>query len=230
MNALAAVVSRRHLLQVSLSATGALILAPAATQRAWAADAPARLPENPLGLLIRIEPDNRVVIGATGAEIGQGVKTSLPMILAEELDADWSLVSVEQMPLSDRFQRRAAALGAGVRKAPAAAPVFRMPGRSCASSARRADGSCANRRPRTGASQAVRCGRATAMPGIPMAASLRMASSPPQPQSSRSPSSPCRSRNQPSTGSSAGRSASSTPRKSSPAGRATASTSMSRMP
>ena len=70
------------MLQVSLSATGALILAPAAKQSAWAADAPARLPENPLGLLIRIEPDNRVVIGATGAEIGQGVKTSLPMIIA----------------------------------------------------------------------------------------------------------------------------------------------------
>ena len=93
------------MLQVSLSATGALILAPAAKQSAWAADAPARLPENPLGLLIRIEPDNRVVIGATGAEIGQGVKTSLPMILAEELDADWSLVSVEQMPLSIEIGR-----------------------------------------------------------------------------------------------------------------------------
>ena len=103
MNALAAVVSRRQFLQVSLSASGALVLAPAATQGAWAAEAPARLPENPLGLLIRIEPDNRVVIGATGAEIGQGVKTSLPMILADELDADWSLVTVEQMPLSIDF-------------------------------------------------------------------------------------------------------------------------------
>ena len=103
MNALAAVVSRRHFLQVSLSASGALVLAPAATQGAWAADAPAPVPENPLGVLIRIEPDNRVVIGATGAEIGQGVKTSLPMILADELDADWSKVTVEQMPLSIDF-------------------------------------------------------------------------------------------------------------------------------
>ena len=46
-------------------------------------------PENPLGVLIRIEPDNRIVIGAPGAEIGQGVKTSLPMLVAEELDAEW---------------------------------------------------------------------------------------------------------------------------------------------
>jgi isoquinoline 1-oxidoreductase beta subunit len=95
VNALAAVVSRRVFVQATLSASGALVLAP---RLAGAQDAP-RQPENPLGVLIRIEPDNRVVIGATGAEIGQGVKTSLPMILAEELDVDWAQVSVEQLPL-----------------------------------------------------------------------------------------------------------------------------------
>ncbi len=100
MNALAAVVSRRHFLRASLSASGALVLAP---RLAGCQDTAPRQPENPLGVLIRIEPDNRVVIGATGAEIGQGVKTSLPMILAEELDADWSQVSVEQLPLSIDF-------------------------------------------------------------------------------------------------------------------------------
>jgi isoquinoline 1-oxidoreductase beta subunit len=100
VNALASALSRRAFLQVSLSASGALVLAPVCAR---AQDAPPGPPENPLGLLIRIEPDNRIVIGATGAEIGQGVKTSLPMILAEELDADWSQVSVEQMPLAIDF-------------------------------------------------------------------------------------------------------------------------------
>jgi isoquinoline 1-oxidoreductase beta subunit len=100
VNALAARVSRRLFLQCSLSASGALVLVPGL---AAAQDAPPRVPENPLGVLIRIEPDNRIVIGATGAEIGQGVKTSLPMILAEELDADWSQVTVEQMPMSIDF-------------------------------------------------------------------------------------------------------------------------------
>jgi isoquinoline 1-oxidoreductase beta subunit len=101
VSALPAFVSRRLFIQASLSATGALVLAPALVH---AADEPPPPPaENPLGVLIRIEPDNRVVIGATGAEIGQGVKTSLPMILAEELDADWSLVTVEQMPMMIDF-------------------------------------------------------------------------------------------------------------------------------
>ena len=100
MNALASVISRRLFLQASMSASGALVLAPAFGQ---AAEAPPPPAENPLGVLIRIEPDNRVVIGATGAEIGQGVKTSLPMILAEELDADWAQVSVEQMPMMIDF-------------------------------------------------------------------------------------------------------------------------------
>jgi len=102
MNALANVVSRRMFLQASLTASGALVLAPSFTRVAAAADA-AAAPENPLGLLIRIEPDNRVVIGAPSPEIGQGVRTSLPMIIAEELDADWSQVSVEQLPLSIDF-------------------------------------------------------------------------------------------------------------------------------
>jgi isoquinoline 1-oxidoreductase beta subunit len=96
MSCSAVLVSRRIFLQTSLTASGALVLSP---RLAAGQDAPPRAPENPLGVLIRIEPDNRIVIGATGAEIGQGVKTSLPMILAEELDADWSQVSVEQMPL-----------------------------------------------------------------------------------------------------------------------------------
>jgi len=101
MSAPAAEVTRRTFLQASLTASGGLLLAPAWPRFAAAADAPA--PHNPFSLMIRIEPDNRVVIGAPSPDIGQGVRTSLPMIVADELDADWSRVEVEQLPLGIDF-------------------------------------------------------------------------------------------------------------------------------
>lgn len=52
---------------------------------------------------LRIDPDNRVTVIVPHAEMGQGVLTSLPMMAADELDADWNLVSVEQAPATDLF-------------------------------------------------------------------------------------------------------------------------------
>ena len=52
-----------------------------------------------IGFFVQIEPDGHVIIGSNQPEIGQGAKTALPMLVAEELDVDWSMVSVRQMPL-----------------------------------------------------------------------------------------------------------------------------------
>jgi isoquinoline 1-oxidoreductase beta subunit len=52
-----------------------------------------------IGFFVEIRPDNEVVIGVAQPEIGQGVRTSMPMIVAEELDVDWSSVTYRQMPL-----------------------------------------------------------------------------------------------------------------------------------
>jgi isoquinoline 1-oxidoreductase subunit beta len=52
---------------------------------------------------LRITPDNIVTVIVPHSEMGQGVLTSLPMMAADELDADWNLVKVEQAPATDLF-------------------------------------------------------------------------------------------------------------------------------
>ncbi len=89
--------SRRHFLQISLSG-GALVASLSWPELAQAAGAEATPAGGiPLGVFVRINPDNTVAIGARGCEIGQGVRTSLPMLIAEELDVRWDQVRVEQL-------------------------------------------------------------------------------------------------------------------------------------
>jgi len=89
--------NRRAFLQVTALAGGGLLIgitpdpAIAATLTPQEADA--------LTAFITITPDNVVTIMAQNPEIGQGIKTMLPMLIAEELDVEWSAVQVEQAGL-----------------------------------------------------------------------------------------------------------------------------------
>ncbi len=92
---------RRRFLAISLTASGALLLGIRGALAEPTPGVPAELLGDdltPLGPFLRIERDNHVVIGARGCEIGQGVMTSLPMLIAEELDVDWAQVRVVQLP------------------------------------------------------------------------------------------------------------------------------------
>jgi isoquinoline 1-oxidoreductase beta subunit len=87
--------SRRMFLTVTAAAGGALVIGYYVTVKGRAR--PAKPGE--LNAYIAIAPDNTITIVAKNPEIGQGVKTMLPMLIAEELDADWSHVKSEQAPL-----------------------------------------------------------------------------------------------------------------------------------
>jgi isoquinoline 1-oxidoreductase beta subunit len=90
--------SRRDFLKVTALAGGGILLASyaeplEALQRLGGA-APAADPT--LSAFIRITADNVITITAKNPEIGQGIQTMLPMLIAEELDVDWAQVRVEQ--------------------------------------------------------------------------------------------------------------------------------------
>ena len=52
---------------------------------------------------IRIAPDDTVTIIVNKSEMGQGVYTSLPMLIAEELEADWNKIKVESAPVDQAY-------------------------------------------------------------------------------------------------------------------------------
>jgi isoquinoline 1-oxidoreductase subunit beta len=93
--------SRRGFLRVAAAAGGGLLLTlrfPAVANAAGASEVQDTAPM--LTAFVRIDPNNVATIIAKNPEIGQGVKTMLPMLIAEELDVDWSQVRIEQADLN----------------------------------------------------------------------------------------------------------------------------------
>ncbi|MBO9518868.1 MAG: xanthine dehydrogenase family protein molybdopterin-binding subunit [Porphyrobacter sp.] len=92
-----ATLSRRTLLKASAMAGGGLVLTASIPMVARAATAAAGgATEATLNAFVSIAPDNTITIVGKNPEIGQGIKTMLPMLIADELDADWNQVRVTQ--------------------------------------------------------------------------------------------------------------------------------------
>ena len=99
--------SRRSFLRVSATLAGGLIVSlyrdiPLLAQEGGqAAPKPKVYPPD---AFVQIKPDGKILITVNRLEFGQGVHTSLPMILADEMDADWSQVIAELAPAADVYR------------------------------------------------------------------------------------------------------------------------------
>src|SRR5882672_2031221 len=111
-------IKRRSFLRVSAAAGGGLLISlylPEVVGAGRDAGVPqpgmAALPEAALpfapNAFVRIGSDETVTVIVNKSEMGQGVYTSLPMLLAEELEADWSKIKVESAPVDAAYNHTA---------------------------------------------------------------------------------------------------------------------------
>jgi len=153
--------SRREFMQVSLAAGGALLVS-------WG---PREVAGQTSGAFtpnayIRIDPDDTVTVWSAQPDMGEGTKTSLSMLLVEELDAEWSRIRIELAPLDQKYGGqgvggsdairydwdRLRALGAMARLllVRAAAEQWAVPERDCAVAQGVVQHAASNRRARFG--------------------------------------------------------------------------------
>src|SRR5437868_9934307 len=94
---------RREFLKTTVSIGGGLCIAayvPELGARELAAAGAGVFAPN---AFVRIAPDETVTVIANHSEMGQGIYTSLPMLLNEELEADWSKIKVEAAPVDAAY-------------------------------------------------------------------------------------------------------------------------------
>jgi isoquinoline 1-oxidoreductase beta subunit len=99
--------NRRGFLHVSFAATGGLVVALYLDPTSLAQEtAMPRQPAKvyPPDAFVNIRPDGKIAIQVNRLEFGQGVQTALPMVLADEMDADWNNVIGELAPAQDVYK------------------------------------------------------------------------------------------------------------------------------
>lgn len=100
--------SRRGFLRVTASAAGGLLVSlylPKSSAEAQEGGPPnPQQKVYPPDAFVNVRPDGKIVIQVNRLEFGQGVHTALPLVLADELDADWSQVVSELAPAADIYK------------------------------------------------------------------------------------------------------------------------------
>ena len=89
------IVSRRGFLEGVFSAGAFVLGTRILPQNALAADTVDEAAWHP-SVYLGLEPDGRVIIIAHRSEMGTGIRTALPMVVADELEADWKRVKIQQ--------------------------------------------------------------------------------------------------------------------------------------
>jgi isoquinoline 1-oxidoreductase beta subunit len=106
--------NRRDFLKIGLVTGGGLVLG-----FRWGTSFALEVPNGPASELVNfnsylsISPDNIITIYSPNPELGQNIKTSFPMVVAEELEADWSKVKVVQANLDTKKYDRQLTGGSG---------------------------------------------------------------------------------------------------------------------
>src|SRR5580704_4796078 len=96
--------SRRSFLQVTALSGGGMLIGAVIDPAALAQQQPQqKAPPLEPNAFIRIAPDGTVTLISRNPEIGQGIKTMLPMLIAEELEVDWKSVKVEQADFDAKY-------------------------------------------------------------------------------------------------------------------------------
>jgi CO/xanthine dehydrogenase Mo-binding subunit len=88
-------IDRRDFIKLGAVAGGGLLLGVRVPERNGRMRTALPAPFEP-NVFVRVAPDGIVTIRVAKCDMGQGVRTGLPMIVADELDADWSMVRIEQ--------------------------------------------------------------------------------------------------------------------------------------
>ena len=99
-------INRRQFILASAVVGGGVLIGYSASQPSRhrrANDEIAQGTERFVTSFIKIEPNNVITIYVPHSEMGQGIHTSLAMMAADELDANWEYVKIEQAPAIDLF-------------------------------------------------------------------------------------------------------------------------------